>query len=586
MSMILRNFSARVASGSSCVNLCPMALKKAVLFNLWGGVLKTRPSQSFLKYEKSLGLPSDFISKALAADADGTENALVRAERGKLTLQQMFTELEEACKKEASAQGLPLPAEFSLVKLFEEIQGVDFHRPILEAAAALHHQGVLTGVLANLWVDDTPHRHHMAQILSVLEGHFDLVLRSCFTGACVPEPAMFNAALEKLSLTPQQAVWVDTEEESVKAAEGLGMAAVLVKDPSAVLSQLQTHTGVEVNSTKDGLPAACNPEEVTHGFVNIKPGVKIHFVEMGDGPPILFCHGFPESWYSWRYQIPALADAGFRVLVPDLKGYGDSSAPEAIEEYSQEALCQDVVTFMDKLGIPQVTLIGHDWGGALVWNMVQCHPERVRAVASLNTPLFPVDPNKNPMEGLKAMPIFDYQIYFQKPGVAEAEMQKDLARTFKIFFSASDEEGKRPPISTSKVCERGGLFVGLPEEIPRSHMLSEAALKYYVQQFTKSGFRGPLNWYRNVESNWRWMLSRPRSKILVPALMVTAGKDPVLLPAFTHGMENMIPNLSRGHIEECGHWTQMERPAELNKILIGWLKETHQKASVAVVPKL
>ncbi|XP_012677854.1 bifunctional epoxide hydrolase 2 [Clupea harengus] len=561
-----------------------MALKTAVLFNLWGGVLTTRPSQSFLKYEKSLGLPSDVISKTLAAG--GTENALVRAERGKITLQQMHTELEEDIKKEASVPGLTSPAEFALAELFREVRGADFHKPILEAAAALRRHGVTTGVLANLWVDDTPQRERTAQILSVLEGHFDLVLRSCFTGARVPEPAMFNMALEKLGLTPQQAVWLDAEEEGVKAAESLGMAGVLVQDMSTALNQLQMHTGVEVQSSKDGLPSSCRPEDATHGFVTIKPGVQIHFVEMGDGPPILLCHGFPESWFSWRYQIPALADAGFRVLVPDLKGFGDSTAPEDIEEYSQENLCQDVLTFMDKLGIPQVTLIGHDWGGALVWSLAQCHPERVRAVASLNTPLFPVDPNSDPMERLKAAPIFDYQIYFQKPGVAEAEFEKDLERTFKIFFSASYEKDKHPPLSTAKVCERGGLFVGLPEEIPRSSMLTEAALKYYVQQFRKSGFRGPLNWYRNVERNWRWMCSRPRAKILLPALMVTAGKDPVLLPVFSHGMENMIPNLTRGHIEECGHWTQMERPAELNKILLGWLKETHQKASILVAPKL
>ncbi|KAL2098838.1 hypothetical protein ACEWY4_005318 [Coilia grayii] len=561
-----------------------MALKRAVLFNLWGGVLTTRPPQSFLAYEKSLGLPSDFISKALAAE--GADNALVLAEKGKLTLQQMQIKLEESCKKEACAQGLTLPAEFSPARLFEVVRGADFHRPILEAAAALRHQGIATGVLANLWVDDTPDRHRTAQILSVLEGHFDFVLRSCITGVRVPESAMFDQAVEKLGLTLQQVVWLDAEKESVDAAVGLGMTGVLLQDMTSALDQLKTHTGVEVQSPKEGVPIACKPDDVSHGFVTIKPGVRIHYVEMGEGPAILLCHGFPESWFSWRYQIPALADAGFRVLAPDMKGYGDSTAPEDIAEYSQENICQDIVTFMDKLGIPQVTLIGHDWGGALVWNLAQCHPERVRAVASLNTPLFPVDPNTDPLERIKAVPIFDYQIYFQEPGIAEAELEKDLARTFKIFFYGSDEESKRPPISTAKVRERGGLFVGLPEEIPRSSHLTEDALNYYVQEYRKNGFRGPLNWYRNVEANWRWMCSRPRAKLLMPALMVTAGKDPVLLPVFARGMENMIPNLSRGHIEECGHWTQMERPAELNRILLGWLKETHQKASVAVTPKL
>uniref|UniRef100_A0A3Q2CHD4 Epoxide hydrolase 2 n=1 Tax=Cyprinodon variegatus TaxID=28743 RepID=A0A3Q2CHD4_CYPVA len=300
------------------------------------------------------------------------------------------------------------------------------------------------------------------------------------------------------------------------------------------------------------------------------PGVRTHYVEMGSGPPVLLCHGFPESWYSWRYQIPALAAAGFRVLALDMKGYGESTAPPDIEEYSQEQLCK-------------VTLVGHDWGGALVWTMARYYPERIRAVASLNTPLFPPDPSAPVTEKLKALPIFDYQIYFQKPGVAEAELEKDLERTFKIFFSSSSEDWG----SCWVLGSAGGLFVGLPEQIPRSAMLTEADLQYYVSQFRESGFRGPLNWYRNNQANWKWMCSLGCFQVLVPALMVTAGKDPVLLPALSQGMEDLIPNLSRGHIEDCGHWTQMDKPAETNNILISWLKETHGKAGgVQVAPKL
>uniref|UniRef100_A0A3Q1I6M2 AB hydrolase-1 domain-containing protein n=1 Tax=Anabas testudineus TaxID=64144 RepID=A0A3Q1I6M2_ANATE len=299
-----------------------------------------------------------------------------------------------------------------------------------------------------------------------------------------------------------------------------------------------------------------------------QPGVKTHYVEMGSGPPVLLCHGFPESWFSWRNQIPAVAAAGFRVLALDMKGYGGSTAPPEIEEYSQEQLCK-------------VTLVGHDWGGALVWTMAQYFPERVRAVASLNTPLFPADPSVPPGERLKAVPIFDYQLYFQKPGVAEAELEKDLERTFKIFFSSS-----REAFTENTVVVTGGLFVGLPEQVPKSSMLTDSDLQYYVSQVFTDSAR-PLNWYRNTEVNWKWMCSRPSGKLLMPALMVTAGKDFVLLPAFSKGMEDMIPNLKRGHIEECGHWTQVDRPAETNNILISWLKETHgQTVGVTVGPKL
>uniref|UniRef100_A0A673ZXG7 Epoxide hydrolase 2, cytoplasmic n=1 Tax=Salmo trutta TaxID=8032 RepID=A0A673ZXG7_SALTR len=622
-----------------------MATKKAVLFNLWGVVVSPRPAEVFLKFEETLKLPSGFLKKVVT----DKHSAMERAERGKLTLSQMIPELDAECMSAASDQKVSLPAGFSVKSLLEELRdSTTVNKHILQTVATLRRQGLLTGVLANQWVDDSGSGDSSGRLLSLLGGHFDVVLQSCRTGLRVPETDLFTLALTQLGVPPKQALWLGDDEEGVGAAEAVGMTAVLVKDLPEALKQVETFTGVQV-VTGESYPASCNPEEVSHGYITIKPRVKLHYVEMGTGPPVMLCHGFPESWYSWRYQIPALADAGFRVLSLDMKGYGESTAPPDIEEYSQEQICQDLVTFMDKMGIPQVTLVGHDWGGVVVWNMARCHPERVRAVASLNTPLFPVDPSKDPMDFLKTVPIFDYQLYFQDPGVAETEMEKDLARTFKIFFHGSGDkvththrrvhthadththththtlslvndlccvvlQDNVPEINTAGVCARGGLFVGLPDEIPRSSILSETALQFYITQFKDKGFRythtqththtqwqqqeesdrvlcfsrGPLNWYRNVVSNWKWLCSRPRAKLLMPALMVTAGKDPVLLPVFSKGMEHMvrphththtfihtcihvidtcdcdisvcqIPNLTRGHIEECGHWTQMER---------------------------
>ncbi|KTG03771.1 hypothetical protein cypCar_00032718 [Cyprinus carpio] len=529
-------------------------MKKAVLFSLWGGVVTPHLTQTFQEFEETAGISRGFIKNVI--ERLGSENALYRLEKGKVTLTQMIPEFEAECQKVAADQELSLPAQFSAQKLFSDVGQVEFNKPVLDAAAVLRRHGIATCVLANIWVDDTDQRDGVARILSVLENRFDLVVRSCYAGVRIPEPDIFTNALEKLAVKPQEAVWLDVDEESVKAAEGLGMTAVQVKDITEALKEIQKLTGIEV--TSDLQPPSCDPENVSHGYVNIK--------------------------------IPALADAGFRVLALDMKGYGDSTAPAVWQKRSvyfrfdttfntafvkYRVKKKSFKSSMYFQGIPQVTLVGHDWGGSLVWNMAQFHSERVRAVASLNTPLFPVDPKTNPIERLKAIPIFDYQIYFQKP---------------KSFPS------------TAGVCQRGGLFVGSPEDPPRSAILSESALQYYVQQFTKSGFRGPLNWYRNGEKNWLWMCSRPRGKasvltmkidadelidaIMMPALMVTAGKDPVLLPAFAAGMENLVPNLTRGHIEECGHWTQIERPTELNKILISWLKATHQKASIPVHPKL
>ncbi|KAK5847463.1 hypothetical protein PBY51_016587 [Eleginops maclovinus] len=548
-----------------------MVEKKAILFNFWGVTASSTPQALFHKVEELHELPGGFLWGV----ASKKDSGMIRAERGEMTLSQMIPAFEAECVKEAKVQGVTLPSDWSVRGLLKELQEamMDVQPAVLKTAARLRHRGLQTAVLANHWLDDSAAGDGPARLLSLLGGRFDLVLQSCRSGHMVPEPTMFSCALQHLGVTSQQALWLDADEEGVKAAEGVGMKAILVENLDDALKRLANFTGVQAVGAESP-PPSCSPEEVSHGLVTIRPGVRTHYVEMGSGPPVLLCHGFPESWYSWRYQIPAMAGAGFRVLALDMKGFGESTAPPDTEEYSQEQLCKDLITFMDKMAMPQVTLVGHDWGGALVWNMAQYYPERVRAVASLNTPLFPASTSVNPAEKLKDIPIFDYQLYFQKPGVAEAELEKDLERTFKIFFFSSAEAVTRPALSTAGVCARGGLFVGLPEQIPRGNMLTEADLQYYVSQYKERGFRRPLNWYRNGEASWRWKCSQPSAKLLMPALMVTAGKDQVLLPAFSKGMEDLIPDLKRGHIEECGHWIQMECPAETNSILISWLTET------------
>ncbi|XP_066574853.1 bifunctional epoxide hydrolase 2 isoform X2 [Amia ocellicauda] len=554
-----------------------MSVKTAVVFG--GGAVLLTPRMPVLlqKYEEAVGLRRG-----------GPDNIFVRAEKGQLTLTQMVSQFEAECQKSATNEGFSLPAQFSIQKLFKQLStALKVNQPLLNAAMKLRNHGFATCMLTNNWVDDSAQREQTAQMLSSLSGHFDLIVESCRVGMRKPEPSIYSYTLDKLQTKPQDAIYLDDIGANLKVARNMGMATIWVRDTSKALKELQTLSGVELLNPEEMLPSFCCPDDVSHGFVSIKPGVKTHYVEKGNGPPVLLCHGFPECWYSWRYQIPALADAGFRVLALDIKGYGESTAPPDIEEYSQEQICKELVTFMDKMGIPQITLIGHDWGGALVWNMAQYYPERVRAVASLNTPLLPVQPDVNPLEQIKSLPAFDYQLYFQEPGVAEAELEKNLERTFKLMFLSSEDEGpNRPRIDTSNVRKRGGLFVGMPENPPRSPILTESTLQYYVQQYKKSGFRGPLNMYRNLLTNWKWQLSRPISKIQVPALMVTAAKDRVLLPAFANGMENLIADLTRAQIEDCGHWTQMERPAELNKILIPWLKDIHQKASMPIKTNL
>ena len=312
--------------------------------------------------------------------------------------------------------------------------------------------------------------------------------------------------------------------------------------------------------------------ELTHHQLEGVNGLSMHVAEQGDGPAIVLSHGFPELWYSWRHQIPVLAEAGFRVLAPDQRGYGDTTAPEAIEAYTQRDFCEDLVGLLDARGIEQAVFIGHDWGGAVVWNMALHFPERVRAVAGVNTP-FRGQPPLPMLDALAARPgMFDYQFYFQEPGVAEAEFEADVERSFRLTFRSSDPADEFDVLAGfDTVRERGGVFAGYPADAPRSVMLSQEELDVFVEAFSRTGFRGGLNWYRNSQASWEWGEETKGRTIDCPALMVTAENDPVLTPAMAAGMESVVPNLTRGHIEHCAHWTQQERPEELNRILLDWL---------------
>ncbi|XP_075779439.1 bifunctional epoxide hydrolase 2 isoform X1 [Pelodiscus sinensis] len=560
--------------------------RRVVLFDV-GGVLFTPGLQSWCgRYEASLALPRNFLQNVILGA--GPSGPYARAMRGEITLSQLVSELEEDCKKFAASLGMSLPEKFSVAHVFKDtMEGGKLNTALLQAAVTLRNNGFKTCVLTNNWIDDGPQKHIMALARSLLRRHFDEVIESCRIGLKKPDPQIYEYTLGLLKAKPQEVIFLDDIGANLKPAREMGIATILVRDTNVALKELQDLSGVQLLDHEDALPVACDPVNVTHGYVPIKPGTQLHFVEMGNGPVVCLCHGFPESWFSWRYQIPALAEAGFRVLALDMKGYGDSTSPPDIEEYSQEAICKDLVVFLDKLGISQATFIGHDWGGVVVWNMSLFYPERVRAVAGLNTPYKPANPKVDVMEMLKARPVFDYQLYFQEPGVAEAELEKDLSRTFRIMIRSIRKEDHMPvPLNVTNVQERGGLLAGLPEDPAPSQILAEADLQYFIQQYKKCGFRAPLNWYRNMQANWLWSLSAKDRKILVPALMVTAGKDLVLHPNMSKGMEEWIPQLTRAHIEECGHWTQMDRPAALNHILIEWLEKVHDNSLLQKISKL
>ncbi|NXD72377.1 HYES hydrolase, partial [Eolophus roseicapillus] len=542
--------------------------RRAVLFDV-GGVLFGPGLQHFLgSCERDCSLPRNFLQKVMFAG--GSDSPYAKVMRGQITLSQLFSEMEEGCRQHATASGITLPHTFSVARAFEEMAAKGtVNAPLLQAARVLRRNGFKTCVLTNNWVDDSTGRLFKATLMNLLHRHFDLVIESCRLGMQKPDPEIYTYALDALQAKPQEVILLDEVGENLKPAQDMGMATVLVRDTETVLKKLEELSGLL--NQQEPLPTACDPSNMTHGYVPIRHGVQLHFVEMGQGPVICLCHGFPECWLSWRFQIPALVDAGFRVIALEMKGYGESTAPlgeiwrcslgAAVGAHSWTASPQ---------GIPQTVLVGHDWGGAVVWNMALFYPERVRAVASLNIPYRPANPFVDIVEKMKSIPTFDYQFYFQEPGVAEAELERDIGRTLKVLIRSTRREVGMELSAMPLLA--GGLLVGFPENPPASQILHGPELQYYIECFQKSGFSGPLNWYRNMEPNWRWALSAKDRKITMPALMVTAGKDVVLHPSMSKGMEEWIPQLHREHIEECGHWTQMERPAVLNRILVEWLE--------------
>jgi pimeloyl-ACP methyl ester carboxylesterase len=319
--------------------------------------------------------------------------------------------------------------------------------------------------------------------------------------------------------------------------------------------------------------------EINHRFIETN-GIRMHIAECGSGPAVVMCHGFPESWYSWRHQLPALAEAGFRAIAPDMRGYGQTSRPEQIDQYTLLHLTGDMVGLLDGLGIDHAAIVGHDWGAPVAWHAALLRPDRFPRVIGLSVPFIP----RGSSRPTSVMPQNDdalfYQLYFQTPGVAEAELEKDVRQTMRtVLFSASGDAPRRSSgtgLGVGMVPRKGGFLSNLmnPESLPA--WLGENDLNYFVTEFTRTGFRGGLNWYRNIDRNWELLAPMSGTRVNVPALYIAGDRD--LVVAFP-GMNQLIPNLSRFvpqlrqtiMLANCGHWTQQERPEEVNRAMIEFL---------------
>ena len=304
-------------------------------------------------------------------------------------------------------------------------------------------------------------------------------------------------------------------------------------------------------------------------------GLRIHLAEQGGGPLVLFCHGFPETWWSWRHQLKALAEAGYHAVAVDMRGYGETERPHAIDQYSLFHLVGDMVGVLDALGEAQAVIVGHDWGAPVAWNAALMRPDRFRAVAGLSAPHRPRGKNRPTTVMPRTADAMFYQLYFQAPGVAEAELQRDVAASMRTILTGGFD-GRDPTSIPGMVRDGGGFLDSMrvgPELPP---WLSQADLDAFTVSFEASGFAGGLNWYRNVDRNWELLAPFTGAPITVPALYVAGDKDLVVrFPGMMKAIEGLkrdVPQLRETILlPGCGHWTQQERAAEVNAALIRFL---------------
>ncbi len=303
-------------------------------------------------------------------------------------------------------------------------------------------------------------------------------------------------------------------------------------------------------------------------------GIEIFLREQGEGPLVLLCHGWPELSYSWRHQIPALAEAGFHVVAPDMRGFGRTSAPADISAYSIFDTVGDMVALVAALGEKQAVIIGHDWGAPVAWHAALFRPDLFTAVAGLSVPP-PFRGRGRPLDQLWDNGITNfYWQYFQTPGVAEAEFERDVAATFRSLLGARGFSDPAPLF-----VQPGKGFLGDAKgDRPLPPWLGEADVAHFVEAYRQSGFRGGLNWYRNIDRNWDLTAPWQDAQIRQPSLFIAGSKDAVITGLIgakrVNELEKVLPNLTRKVIiEGAGHWVQQERPDEVNAALIEFLKQ-------------
>lgn len=299
-------------------------------------------------------------------------------------------------------------------------------------------------------------------------------------------------------------------------------------------------------------------------------GIDMAVTEDGSGPLVILCHGWPELSFSWRHQIPALAEAGYRVAAPDMRGFGDTAAPPDIADYSLFHNVGDMVALVGALGAERAAVVGHDWGAPVAWHCALFRPDLFPVVAGLSVP-FGRRARMKPLEALRAGGInWFYWHYFQEPGVAEREFEADVERSMRLILYG------RGGLNLN--LKPGGTFLQdgiIPDAMPP--WLDEDALAHMVATYRRTGFRGGLNWYRNIDRNWELSAPWQDARISQPALFIAGAKDAVIRGPIGEksllDLETLVPNLRKKVVlPGAGHWIQQERPAEVNAELAAFLR--------------
>jgi pimeloyl-ACP methyl ester carboxylesterase len=315
-------------------------------------------------------------------------------------------------------------------------------------------------------------------------------------------------------------------------------------------------------------------------------GIRMGYYEAGSGNsgvPVVLCHGWPEMAFSWRHQIKALAAAGIRVIAPDQRGYASTDRPDSVEAYDIENLTADLVGLLDHFGIEKAIFVGHDWGGFVVWQMPLRHPARVAGVVGINTP----HTSRAPVDPLaiyrKRFGDQFYIVQFQdRTRSADKVFESRVAQTFDFFMRkpprrnqpAATGAGEGPTAGIGAAPKVNMAFPQMvasydPARDSREKILTPEEMQVFVDTFSRTGFTGGINWYRNMTRNWERAADLDHT-VRVPALMIMAENDAVLPPSATDGMEKIVPDLEKYLVRDSGHWTQQEQPGEVSAKIIEW----------------